>query len=269
VNEKLSLGASVNAMYGYVKNVVAINNVREARADGKLILRDTEWGWGVNLGLLYEASPQTRFGLTYSSQVDLDFAAGAQFSGTGPGLTALLNARRLSNTPVDLGIKVPQQVMGSLYHEINPRVALLANIGWQQWSKFGQVEVGIPDSANPVSLTTELGFKDTWHAALGGQYRLSEPWRLNFGIAYDSAFQSGPVSPMLPTNKAWRFGVGGQNQVSKTFNWGVAAEYVYGGTTDVNKQTAAPVALGGRGNVVGSYDSMGILYLAANFNWKF
>jgi len=29
------------------------------------------------------------------------------------------------------------------------------------------------------------------------------------------------------------------------------------------------VALGGRGDLVGSYNNTGILFLAASFNWKF
>ena len=269
VNDKLSLGASVNAMYGYLKNVIAVNNVLDNRADGKLLMRDTTWGWGFNLGLLYEPTPATRFGLTYSSQIDLDFAPQAQFSGTGPILTGLLNARGLNGATVNLGIKVPQQVMGSVLHTLNEHWTVLGNVGWQQWSKFGQIEVSIADVNNP-SLTTQLNFKDTWHAALGAQYRLSEPWQLNFGIAYDTAYQSGPlVSVSTPTNETWRFGVGGQNQVSKTFSWGIAAEYLYGGAGDVNKQAALPVALGGRGNLVGSYDSIGLYFLSANFNWKF
>jgi len=267
VTDKLSLGASVNAMYGYLKNETGINNI--VGADGKLSMSDGTWGWGGNLGLMYEATPGTRFGLTYSSQVKLDFEPEARFSGTGPLLTALLNARGLNRTKIDLGITVPQQVMGSVFHTVNDRLALLGNVGWQQWSKFGDVEVGIADINNPTSLTTNLNFKDTWHAALGAQYRISEPWRLNLGVAYDSAFQSGNVTPILPTNQGWRFGIGGQNQVDKTFGWGLAAEYIYGGTGDVNKQATLPVLLGGRGNLVGSYDKIGILYMSANFNWKF
>ena len=94
------------------------------------------------------------------------------------------------------------------------------------------MEAGI-DSSNPQSLTKNLNFKDTWHVAAGAQYRLDSPWRLNFGVAYDSEFQDGSnVSPMLPANWAWRFGLGAQKQESKTFSWGLAAEYVYGGNLD-------------------------------------
>ena len=70
-------------------------------------------------------------------------------------------------------------------------------------------------------------------------------------------------------NSAWRFGVGAQHQASETFTWGVATEYMYGGTLDTNLQTKAPAAVGGRGNLVGSYDSIGTLFLALYANWKF
>jgi long-chain fatty acid transport protein len=269
VNDKLSLGASLNIMYGKLENQVAINNILPAFADGQLKLDDSAWGVGVNLGVLYELDPRTRLGLTYNSQVSLDFKAPAQFSGLAPGLQTVLGNAGLLNANVDLGVKVPQGVMGSVFHQVNDRWAVLGSLGWQQWSRFGKVEVGV-DSSNPTSLTTNLNYKDTWHAAVGAQHRLSDPWTLNFGIAYDSAFQdSGNVSPLLPANAAWRFGVGGQNQVNKTFSWGVAGEYAYGGTLDVNKQSAAPVALGGRGNLVGSFNNTGIFFIAANFNWKF
>jgi len=127
----------------------------------------------------------------------------------------------------------------------------------------------LANTANPTSLTTDLDFKDTWHAAAGVQYRISQPWRVNAGVAYDSAFQSGTVSPLLPTNQGWRFGAGVQNQVDKTVSWGLSAEYIYGGTSTVNNQALLPVVAGGRGNLVGSYDNIGIFYLSANVNWKF
>ncbi|MFZ0256348.1 MAG: outer membrane protein transport protein [Gammaproteobacteria bacterium] len=270
VTDKLSLGASLNALYGIYENQVAINNVNPVFGDGQLKLDDNTWGWGANLGLLYELTPGTRLGLTWNSQVDLDFDAPAEFSNLAPGLNTVLRNRGLLNSSIKVGIKVPQQVMGSVFAQVNDRWALLASVGWQQWSKFGQVQLGVDNTTNPTSVTTSLDFKDTWHGALGAQYRLSELWLLNFGLAYDSGFQSGSnASPLLPANSAWRFGLGGQHQLSKTSYWGLAAEYLYGGSLDTNLQSELPVALGGRGDLVGSYDGIATLFLAAYFNWTF
>jgi long-chain fatty acid transport protein len=270
VNDQLSLGASLNAMYGIYKNNVAVNNLLPHYGDGWLKLKDERWGWGGNLGLLWEPSKTTRLGLTWTSQLKLDFAATPEFEDLAPAAEQILRQRGLYDARIDVGIKVPQQVMGSLFTQVDDRWALLGSVGWQQWSKFGQVTVGIDDITDPTNLTTAIPFKDIWHVAVGAQYRLSDPWLLNFGVAYDSGFQenSSNVSPLLPTNAAWRFGVGGQQQLSKTTYWGLAAEYLYGGTlsTDIR---AKPVALGGRGNLVGSYDNTGVLFFGTYYNWSF
>ena len=269
VNDKFSVGGGLNVMYGILKNQVAVNNIAPGAGDGRLELDDNTWGLGFNIGLLYQLSADTRFSLTYNSQVDLDFSAPAEFSNLAPGIQALLRARGLLDANVDLGVKVPQQVMVSFFHQLNPQWAVLGSLGWQQWSKFGKAEVGV-DSSNPTSLTVDLDYDDTWHAALGAQYHMTDAWMLNFGMAFDSKFQGGStVSPMLPANDAWRFGAGVQNQYSKTFSWGFSAEYIYGGTLDVDKRSTAPVALGGRGDLVGSYPDTGMFFLAFNFSWKF
>jgi long-chain fatty acid transport protein len=267
VNENLSVGASLNAMYGKLDNKVAVNNI--IGPDGSLTLANNVWGFGANLGLLYEPDRGTRFGITWNSPVNLDFRATTQWDGLAPGVRTLLASRGLLNANVDLGVTVPQGVNASFYREVDPRWAILGSVGWQQWSKFGEVEIGV-DTSNPVGLTTSLDYKDTWHVAAGAQYKLSDTWLLNAGIAYDSGFQdNNSVSLALPANAAWRFGVGGQKEESRTFSWGWSVEYLYGGNLHTNVSGNAPVALGGRGDVVGSFSNVGIVFLAANFGWKF
>jgi long-chain fatty acid transport protein len=270
VNDKLSVGAGINAVYGIFNQQVAINNVLPAAADGRLEVDDRSWGFGGNLGLLYEVAPGTRVGLTWTSQVDLDFRAPAQFSGLDPALSALLASRGLLDAQLSIGAKIPQQVMASAFSQIDERWAVLGNVGWQQWSRFGQVAIGIDNTANPVALTTSLPFKDTWHVAVGAQYRLSDPWRLNFGVAYDSGFQdSSNVSPLVPVNAAWRFGVGGEQQISRSVKWGIAGELLYGGTLDVNQRSVLPPAAGGRGDLLGSYDNTASVVVSVYGNWTF
>ena len=141
-------------------------------------------------------------------------------SGLSNALDTVIRNRGLESANLNLGMTVPQGVNASFFHQLDARWALLGSVGWQQWSKFGEVEIGI-DSSNPVGVTNNLDFKDTWHVAAGAQYQLDSPWRLDFGVAYDSEFQdSSNVSPMLPANSAWRFGFGAQKQESQTFYLG-------------------------------------------------
>lgn len=268
VNDQLSLGAGLNGMYGMFDQRVAINNALPSLGDGRLEIDDDTWGWGANVGVLYEPTPDTRLGLTYTSEIDLDFRGPAQFSGIGPILTALLKSRGLLDARVDVGAKVPQQVMGSVYTAIDDSWALLGNLGWQDWSEFGETEIGIDNTQSPISLTNPLSFDDTWHAAVGAQYHTNDRWKMNFGLAYDSGFQDGnDVSPLFPVNSAWRFGIGGEREAGESFKWGFTTELLYGGNLHVDKRSMLPPVLGGRGDLGGSYDQTLGVVLTVYGNW--
>ena len=47
-------------------------------SDGRLEIDDDTWGWGGNVGVLYEPMPGTRLGLTYTSAIDLGFSGRAR-----------------------------------------------------------------------------------------------------------------------------------------------------------------------------------------------
>src|SRR5262249_20883189 len=68
----LSVGAGLNAMYGYFKTEVAVNNLEPAVGDGQMTLKDSAWGFGANVGVMVEPVKGTRIGVTYLSPVNLD-----------------------------------------------------------------------------------------------------------------------------------------------------------------------------------------------------
>jgi len=253
VTDNLSLGAGLNAMYASLEQETAINNVGEGLPDGELKIKDNAWGYGANLGLLYELDKKTRFGINYLSEVKLDFSDIPGFTGTGPLLTAVLRARGLTTSDIDLTVWVPQMAMFSVYRELNNRWAIMGDVGWQDWSRFGKVDVSI-NSNNPTSLTTDLNFKDTWHFALGAQYQVSQPWLLFFGAAYDtSSVKTGDMSVTLPMGEAYRFGTGTQYKLNQHLSLGFSYELIWMGTLNVN-QTRGPLA----GTVAGEYKDAAI-----------
>ena len=62
VNPQLSFGASFNAMYGVLKDDVAINGALPAEPDGRLSLSADDLSFGGNFGALWELSDRTRLG---------------------------------------------------------------------------------------------------------------------------------------------------------------------------------------------------------------
>jgi len=264
VNDWLSLGLGVAAVYGILDEQIAVNNIAPSLPDGKLKLKDEEWAAQFNLGVLVEPWQGTRFGLTYLSEADLDFSDRVDFSGLGPGIQTILGNRGLLDAKLDLGISMPQAVMFSAYHELTDRLALMANLGWQDWSEFGRVDVSVY-SNNPQSLTTDLDYKDTWHVALGAEYHISDPWLLTGGVAYDSAMMDDDqVTPSLPTGDTWRFALGTRYAWSPDVTLSGSYELAWSGDIDINVNRG-PLA----GQVSGTYEDTAIHVFCLTLEWRF
>jgi long-chain fatty acid transport protein len=264
VNNWLSIGAGLNMMYGYLDTKVAINNIGDSRPDGQLKYKDQNWGYGGNFGIMVEPKSGTRFGITYLTAVKLDFSDVPEFNGLGSGLEVVLRNSGLMTNNLDMSVTVPQMVMFSAYHELNPQWAIMGNIGWQQWSRFGQVDVQI-NSNNPQSLTVDNDYKDTWHVALGVQYRPSATWAFTCGVAYDSsAVDDDKRTVTLPMGEAWRFALGAQYAFTPNLTMGAAYEFLWGGDMSVDQERGPLV-----GRVAGEYSNTSMSIIALNLSWKY
>jgi len=265
LNDKISFGAGLNAMYGMLDTKMAVNNrtiLNPAAPDGSMELKDNVWGYGGKFGILYEISKETRLGLTYLTKTKMDFSATPSLSNvTRP----LLNAA-LSSITIDMTVRAPQQFILSGYHELSDKVAVMADFGWENWQDFGNIDAGVYDqSGGSVSTTVNAHYQNTWHVALGTQYKLSDPWKISFGGAYDSSMVDGANrTPTLPVGAMWRFAGGAQYAMSQTMTLTGAYEYIWTGNMamDVNR---GPLA----GRVAGEYTNACLQVLTLALNWKF
>jgi long-chain fatty acid transport protein len=255
----LSIGAGLNAMYGFLDTQMAVNHPDPLIPDAQMSLKDRAWGFGANLGVLVKAGDHTRVGLTYLSAVDLGFSDHPTI--TGPNASAILRRE------LDLGMTVPQSVMLSAYHDLSEKWAVMADVGWQDWSQFGYVEAGVENGA---ASTFNLKYQDTWHGAVGAQFHATDKWLLSAGVAFDSsAVESKYRSVTLPMGQAWRFSLGAQYQLSKAITLGAGCTFMWLGDMAVDQQSVLPVALGGRGNVSGSYEDAWFSITSIHLGWQF
>lgn len=261
LNEQWSVGAGLNAMYGTMMDQVAVNNVLPGASDGQLKFQDTDWGFGGEAGILWQPAKDTRFGLTYLSPVDLSFKDSPRLTNIGPGLSELLARREFQSIKIDM--TVPQQVMFSGYHDLNDQWAIMGNVGWQNWSEFGKADISINSATSP-SATTSLGYNDTWHVALGTQYRPNQTWTFSTGVAYDSSMMDdGNRSPSLPVGATWRWGIGAQYALTRDLTLGMAYELAYSGDPSVDV-FRGPLA----GRLDGSYPNTAVSFFSVSLLWK-
>ncbi|MCU6668262.1 outer membrane protein transport protein [Enterobacteriaceae bacterium H4N4] len=243
LSDKVSLGGSVNVNYGL------FSLTRNVDGDDKTE-KDHDWAMSYRLGLLMELTDQTRAGLTWNSRTKYDF-----------NIDAKARFPNLPNVEYDLPItaqvQAPQQIMLSLVHDLNKQWSVMGDLGWQDWSQFGSPQISVV--GQDLDKTNRL--KDTWHTALGVQYRPTEQWRVNAGVAFDSSIyeSQSDIALSLPTGDEWRFATGAQYQVTPQSNVGFAVSYLHMQSSRVQ----SPELL------KGSYDNPYLWFASVNYSYQF
>jgi len=264
VNPQLSLGASLNAMYGVLKDEVAINSAQPSEADGRLSLSANDLSFGGDFGVLYEPSEKLRLGATYTSPVQFDFVDRPEFTDLSPTMQAALRAAGLLDTDLGIEINVPQTLMASGYWDVSPDWSLMGDFGWQDWSRFGGMNVEVANNP-PNGLSVQLPYEDTWHGALGAKRRLSGGWLLSAGVGYDSSpVADADRSVTLPMGQAWRYAAGAQRRFSERFElgFGYSLQSLGDMSVDVSR---GPLA----GRVAGAYQGAAVHVLSVQGHWSF
>ncbi len=264
VTDWLSIGAGLNLQYAYLKNKVAVKNeLPLGSPDGQLKFTDDAFGVGGGLGLLVEPRKGTRFGLTYMSPIEQKFEDVPSFSNMTSPLNTTLAARV---GRIQLKMTIPQQVMFSLYHEITPDWAVMANVGWQNWTQFGYTGISVGTNAGAtVSTVANAQYDDTYHLSLGTHYRFHPQWRATAGFAYDSS-PAGRAdrTVALPLDRGIRYSGGLIWDYSARLTLGLAYTLIDGGNAPLT-ETRGPLA----GTISGEYSSNYYHIIAAYFALRF
>lgn len=262
VTDWLSIGVGPNIVWGRLKQSAAINNILDGLPDGRLTLNNSTFGFGAIVGVMVEPKKGTRLGVTYLSPVNLNFSDVATVSGLGPTLAGALSS--LQGAKLNMNQTLPQQVMLSIYQEINERLAVMANFGWQNWRAFGKIGLEI-DAPSPVNTTIDSNLRDTYHGAFGLQYKVALNWLWSLGIAYDSAASQYTYrNPVTAFDRQWRYATGIQYALRENITIGLAYELADMGKATMNVQRG-PLA----GRISGQFPTNLINFVAGNIKWQF
>jgi long-chain fatty acid transport protein len=264
INQQWSVGIGANVMYGFLKQRAAVHNILDDRHDGYFSMHDYLFSCGGLFGILYEPTCDTRFGLQYLTPVKLNFRTQPKFSNIGPLLEDVLEKTGIIGSKVKLDIEVPQSLMFSAYHDINTCWSIMANIGWQQWSRFQRSSITLAD-VDRRSLSFKEHYQDTWHAAIGAEWHYSSCLTFSSGVAYDSSAVSNANRPLnFPVGHQWRVGTGARWHVSHHLIVDLSSEIQWQGDlkADVDKGIVA-------GHVSGTFKNPYAIFLNSNITYLF
>lgn len=207
-----------------------------AGAAGRAELAADDVGYGFNLGIMVQATPDTRIGASYRSSIRFDLEGTATFSGA-----AALNGG------IAADLKVPDSASLSLFHRLSPTWELMGDVTWTGWSSVQQLVVSRTTAsagggAGSVLSTLPFHWKDTWRYGVGANYTVNEKTKLRFGLALDETpTDDANRTPRLPDQDRTWLAFGVQHRLSKAdvLEAGYAHEFVRNATVNT---TAAPLS---------------------------
>ena len=243
VTDKLSLGASVQAVYANVNIHTATPRLRPNQPEGFASINGDDVLPGFTLGAMYELSDRTRFGLTYQSEVKPKFDGDLKTSPLG------------LDVATDAELPMGAYARFSVHQQMDENWAVEFTTGWDNWSALS--DVLISGDVREASIVTD--WRDTYHVAWGTEYTLDKYWKFTGGVAYDS----NPVSDrnrnaQLPVDRQIRYAVGTQYALSESFTVGGYVNYMDLGDARINARRFG-----------GDFDYNNATQLIANMTWKF
>ena len=265
LNDSWSFGLGFNAVYADAKierysgeQTAALPKVSNKIAS----LKGDEWGYGWNAGILYELDKNNRYGLTYRSEVKIDFD-GDYKSGIRTQANAIPGAGTAfpwgttnATVPGSLTLNLPEMWELSGYNRIAPQWAIHYSMAYTSWSQFQELKA--TGSNGQTLFYKEEGFKDSYRIALGTTYYMDKSWTFRTGIAYDdSPVPASKRSISIPDQDRLWLSAGTTYAFNDDASIDVGVSYMHGQKVTVQE-----------GNY--TFDSEGKAWLfGTNFNYAF
>jgi long-chain fatty acid transport protein len=206
VNDQLSIGAGLDIVRSKVE--LSQNNVTDIVISPLLpplsigidtVIDVTGTGYGVNLGLLYKATPKFNIGFSYKSQISIDYEGDVEFTPTPTGISIVdagINGI-FADQGARLSLAMPQIfVVGTMYKAAD-NINLQFDLQWTGWSCVDKLALGFDNEMLDTELETL--WEDAFTVRVGGEYMLDPFWALRAGYIYDQgAVPDATLSPLLP-----------------------------------------------------------------------
>lgn len=246
VNEKLSLGFGLSAMWMEAELTSAVNL---GNSESNIKVKGDDWGFGYNFGAIYQATEATRLGLSYRSKVkqDLDGKSRSPFT----GLDALPN--RTLNGDVIATTTLPESLSFSVFSKLNNRWDLMGDITWTKWSRFKKLAIDRDNGSNLT--TTPENWNNVLRYSIGTNYQYNDNLKLRAGLAFDEeAIDTQYRTPRIPGNdRTWlTLGAGWQYSQNTKLDIGYAHIFAKDAKIDDNLTSTTP-GTPGKGRVTGKY----------------
>ena len=130
-------------------------------------------GWGANAAVMIRFAPNMTAGLSYRSRIKIDVDGTAELTG-GPA------ARSGTGST---SITLPDMILLGYSYKASDRLTVNTDFEYTMWSTYDRIVV--TSNVPLFNATEEKQWSNVWCVRIGGEYRLSDQWKLRAGDLYD------------------------------------------------------------------------------------
>jgi long-chain fatty acid transport protein len=201
------------------RHIAAVNPFTLQAADiGRLNLTSdyTKDSYGFNIGILHRWNESFSWGLSYRSEIKVDYTGNAkvtQISSGNPVFDAIVATQIPFGTklPVKTNIDYPAEASLGLAFALTRNLLLETDVDWTQWSSFKTVPIDFTGGAGNSLPDTSLpqDWKDVLSYRAGLRWTTSPSSQWRFGLVLDKTPQPEEgVSPLLPDSDRTGYCIG-------------------------------------------------------------
>lgn len=237
LNDNLMLGLGLNATFADAEISSAISNSLSPILSGALQtqvpantsifkLEGEDWGFGWNVGALWQPTDATNIALSYRAETELTLSGDVSSQ-----ITAELNQ------PGSLDLNLAAITELAVNQRLDSQWSVQASLTFTDWSTFEKLEANLNDGSD--FLIKQENFDDSLRASVGVTYILSDELTLRAGYAYDDGVVTVENRSLsIPdTDRHW---VSGGFTYSFNDDMSIDGAYVYinGREADIDKTRA-------------------------------
>ena len=241
VNDQLSLGFGVSAMWAQATLTRAVNF--GPGGEGSVKIKGDDWGFGYNLGAIYQITPDTRIGMAYRSKIDQHLEGDATF--TRP---ALVPPAAAPDGAINANVSLPENFSVSAFSKLDETWDVMGDVTWTHWSRFKQLTIF--RSSGALLSNTNENWDDTMRYCVGANYHYSDAIKLRAGLAYDEEAISDQFrTARIPGNDRKWLSLGAGWKVTPNSNLDVGYSHLFISSAKIDDNQTAT----GNGRLTGSY----------------
>ena len=209
VNDYVSVGGGLNRFSAELSKHKVLT-AAASDVGGDFQLKGEDVGWGYNLGLLVNPSSKHRIGVSYRSEIDINYLGTVTLDRLNAAYTAIFGGSTFT-TSMESKSKIPQTLSVGYAYQPDDKWTIEADIEWTDWSSTKEEMVLYPNESDATRLAVlnngnpvSRDWNSVFSYGIGAEYKASDKLDLRCGLLYhQTPIESVALDTPLPDANKW------------------------------------------------------------------